>query len=426
MILATDYSVTMSTLTNSPVPTAPLAIVGAGPHALTLLARLRAYAPGIADEAVVFDPSGRWLARWCDLFERLEISHLRSPSVHHPHPDVDAISRRQDLRGDDFIGGSSLRPSHRVFFATCSDLIRDLGDCAKVQRHTVTACNPGDTSPPLVRVELDDGTGLEAARVVLATNSARPMTLPGLDPASAQADLRGAEAGEQILVVGGGLTAAQLVEQAVQRGARVTLVTRRPLVARTYDVDPGWMGPKYLRGFSQLADAGERIRVARSARGGGTVPPDVLDRLRALAAEGLIGIREGVAAVAVRSSPTGLVLCLADGTELGADRVVTAMGSVPRADDDPLLAPLIRRGIVRTVSGIPLLDEALRVPGTGLHVMGRLAIERLGPAAGNLAGARRAAARIVADLIGSDPVAADPGVTVDARVWPRLSRASLS
>lgn len=399
-----------------------VAVVGAGPHALTFLAGLHRAAPDLAADSVVLDPSGRWLERWEDLFERLEITHLRSPSVHHPHPDVDAITRRRDLCRDDLVGGSSLRPSQWAFMATCRDLVRDLGDTATVTPRAAIACRPLGGDPGPVEVDLDDGTTARAGRVVIATNAARPVGLPGLTTPVDQADLRDARPDERVVVVGGGLTAAQLVDQAVARGAAVTMVTRRPLVARSYDVEPGWMGPKCLRGFATIDDPAERIRAAARARGGGTVPPAVLDRLRDLASSRRIRIVEGSAAVGVRRIRDHVLVRLADGCALAADRVVTAMGSVPRVEFDPLLAPLAATAGIETVLGLPLLDDGLRLPGTGVHVMGRLAAERLGPAAGNLAGARRAAARIVADLLGLDPLAADPGVTTGAELRPAAPR----
>ncbi len=397
--------------------TPAVAVVGAGPQALTFLGRLAAVTPDVTAESVVLDPSGRWLARWEDLFHRLEITHLRSPAVHHPDPDVDAITRRRDLCTHDLVGGSSLRPSQWAFMATCRDLVTRLGDAGTVVPRSVRACRPlgGDLG---VELDLDDGTSLRAGRVVLATNAAHPVTLPGAEPHAGQADLRDAGPDERIVVVGGGLTAVQLVDQAVARGASVTLVTRRPLVARSYDVDPGWMGPKRLAAFERSNDPADRIRAAARARGGGTVPPAALGRLRELAAGGRVRLVEGVAALGVVPVGHHVLVRLADGCSLAADRAVTAMGSVARVEFDPLLEPLARAGVLRTVRGLPILDDALRVPGTRLHVMGRLATERLGPAAGNLAGARRGAARIAAVLLGIDPLDADPGISTGPDPWP--------
>ena len=100
-----------------------LVVVGAGPHALSLLSRMledepdmsgdffiglgsrpksivetkarcfptaataarqRANAARVMQHVAVIDPAGRWLARWDAQFEGLHIPHLRSPYDLHP------------------------------------------------------------------------------------------------------------------------------------------------------------------------------------------------------------------------------------------------------------------------------------------------------------------------------------------------------
>jgi hypothetical protein len=41
----------------------------------------------------VFDPSGTWMRAWQERFAAYEIPCLRSPGVHHPHPDPYALAR---------------------------------------------------------------------------------------------------------------------------------------------------------------------------------------------------------------------------------------------------------------------------------------------------------------------------------------------
>lgn len=386
---------------------ARLAVVGAGPHALTLLGELWRADPRLVDDTVVLDPSGGWLADWSDMFDRLQIEHLRSPIVHHPFPDVHAIHRHEDLRPTDIGPGPYARPSQRIFMRVVSDLLEAMGPAAAVRPNAVTALEP-TARDTLLR--LDDGTELRARTVVLATNAHRPVTLRGMERAPRVPDLRNAEEGEHVVVVGGGLTAAQLVDQALLRGAHPTLVTRRPLVPREFDVDPGWMGPKYLAEFDRVADRSERVSRALEARGGGTVPPLVLEDLRSRIRCGAVRVIEGVAAASVAESGGSWCVDLIDGERLHADRVVAALGSRLEVRDDALLGPFVDAGRIPVDGPVPCLDDALRVHGTQIHVMGRHAIAELGPAAGNLSGARRAAERIRAHLCGGDPLAADRGV----------------
>jgi cation diffusion facilitator CzcD-associated flavoprotein CzcO len=64
-------------------------VVGAGPAALSLATALTCRRVPV--ELEVIDPSGTWMAAWNRRFAAQDIPHLRSPSVHHPHPDPFAL-----------------------------------------------------------------------------------------------------------------------------------------------------------------------------------------------------------------------------------------------------------------------------------------------------------------------------------------------
>jgi cation diffusion facilitator CzcD-associated flavoprotein CzcO len=68
-----------------------IAIIGAGPQALTLVTHLLQKRQKLRQRFLVFDPRGTWMSRWQDQFNALEIPHLRSPAVHHPHPNPYAL-----------------------------------------------------------------------------------------------------------------------------------------------------------------------------------------------------------------------------------------------------------------------------------------------------------------------------------------------
>ncbi|MFT3854528.1 MAG: hypothetical protein QM733_17580 [Ilumatobacteraceae bacterium] len=94
-----------------------------------------------------------------------------------------------------------------------------------------------------------------------------------------------------------------------------------------------------------------------------------------------------------RPDGPGAVVRIA-GAELAVDRVWVATGSAPDLRADPALAQLAIDGAPH-VDGWPVLDENLQWID-GLYVAGALAALTLGPAAGNLGGARFAADRLAA------------------------------
>ena len=86
------------------------------------------------------------------------------------------------------------------------------------------------------------------------------------------------------------------------------------------------------------------------------------------------------------------------GRSFRADRCWLATGTTPDVRSDPALEPHVDRHL----DGVPVVRPDLRVGGAPLHVAGRLATIELGPAAGNLWGARMAARRITQTLTGVD------------------------
>ena len=68
-----------------------IAVIGAGPQALTLFTHILQKKAKLRDRIQVFDPSGAWLSQWQQQFAAQEISELRSPAVHHPDPNAYAL-----------------------------------------------------------------------------------------------------------------------------------------------------------------------------------------------------------------------------------------------------------------------------------------------------------------------------------------------
>ncbi|NEQ53679.1 MAG: lysine N(6)-hydroxylase/L-ornithine N(5)-oxygenase family protein, partial [Leptolyngbya sp. SIO3F4] len=81
--------------------TIDLAIVGAGPQALTLVTHLLRKKQTMGNRFVVLDPSGQWLQQWQHQFAAYEIPHLRSPVVHHPDPNPYALRAFAESRPDE-------------------------------------------------------------------------------------------------------------------------------------------------------------------------------------------------------------------------------------------------------------------------------------------------------------------------------------
>jgi hypothetical protein len=377
-------------------------VVGAGPHGLAVCAYLLSERRATAAELLVVDPQG-WMAQWNRRLRDLAVPRLRSSCVHHPDPDPCALISFAHERGRDgeMVGEYNL-PSTSLFADFCARLVARLGlDDRLIPLRAVRVRSERGG----IAVQLEDRSWLRARRVVLATNPSvarlpawsRPLIAAapvGRVAHSDEVDLDGRSLeGERILVVGGGLTAAQLALGAAARGARPILASRSPLRERDFDVPPGWFTYR-LEGFHAESRWERRVAALRRERRG-SVPPAELAALRSAGASGLLVLRPGASLRAVVWSGTSAAALL-DGENVLVDRVWLATGHGFHVGAEPLLVDLCRTHPTRVFAGLPVLDGDCRWPGTTVHLTGGLAGLQVGPLARNIGGARMAAERIAA------------------------------
>lgn len=393
-----------------------LAIVGAGPQALTLVTHLLQKKKSMRGRFLVFDPSGTWMSRWNHQFAALEIPHLRSPAVHQPDPDPHALRTFAESRANELFPPYDL-PGTQLFQDFCQDVIRRWQ-----LEHCVYPAQVEQIQPLKRRrqsqfcLELSTRQMVIARRVVIANGGGIPQLpawvsqIPSGYPCdrllhSSQIDLRGLQLqGERILIIGGGLTSGHLAIGAIQRGAQVLLMARRPVYEKLFDADPGWLGPKYLKDFWAEPDWNIRWQMIQRARNGGSMTPAMLTQLRRLQREGRIVFYEQCQVSQARWKDDHWQVCC-DHAALREcilhqpiDRIWCATGSQLDATRHPLLQSILETYPTDIVNGLPVLDECLRWQDCELFIMGGLAALHTGPTARNLSGARAISDRIVPAL----------------------------
>ncbi len=402
-------------VTTAAVPSqSDIAIIGAGPHALTLVTNLLQKRKNMRGAFAVFDPSGEWMSQWKRQFAALEIPHLRSPAVHHPDPDPYALRRFAERRPCELYPPYDL-PGTQLFQDFCLEAIRRWHLQHSVIKAKVTRIEPPSRqSGSRFRLWLSDGRSHAARRVVLATGGGRPHLPDWVEPIqcgaassypqerlchSHQIDLCGLQVnGERVWIVGGGLTSGHLAVGAIARGAKVTLIARRPLQEKLFDAEPGWLGPKYLKGFWAEPDWAKRWELIQTARNGGSVTPAMLTQLRRLCRGGDLTLFEGCQIIKAQWRGTCWRVTCDTGVEYECDRLWLSTGTRLDVTTEPLLADLLDSYPATFVNNLPVLDEHLRWPGCELFLTGGLAALQVGPVARNLSGARMACDRIVPAL----------------------------
>lgn len=390
-----------------------LVLIGAGPHGLAVLSAL-AERGSWPERVTVVDPHDRWCSAWDGKLERLNLDRLRSPQVHHPGVHPMALRDMVEALADPAAQAALRRPeAERVptpagMRQFIDQLAAGLGPIRWLQgRATAVTAAAGDGATVQVQPLDAAGSGqsdpisLQADAVVAAHNPsflrlppwAEPLVARGAAEHAATVDVRTADiAGREVLIVGGGLTAACLALEAVRRGARATVFTRRPLRARPYDVDASWIGPRHLTPYLH-ASVAERRALIDVARDGGTIPPRTLEQLRRAADDPNVPLelREAVEVeAAVRE---------ALGRRETAPLLWLATGYVQDIRRDPLLGPVAVALGVTVHDGLPEVGEDLRLDDSAIFVTGPYAALGVGPACRNLAGARPAAQRIAAGLL---------------------------
>ena len=391
-------------------PAVDIAVIGSGPHALTLVTHLLEKRKQLRDRIRVFDSSGAWITQWQRQFAAYEIPHLRSPAVHHPDPHPFALRRYAESRSEEFYAPYDL-PGTTLFQDFCHEVIRRW----EVENHVVQ----GQVTEIVFHgkkagfeLGFEDGRRVTARRVVYAGGGGLPnipswvMQVKGDYPAdrlkhASQVRLteETVQHGDRVLIIGSGLTSGHLAIGAVARGATVVMMARRSYYEKLFDAEPGWLGPKYLKDFWAEKSWEVRATQVKGARNGGSLTPAILTKLRKLKAENRVVFHEQCQVQSLIWSNHEWTVQCEGGEIVKCDRIWVATGSQLNIQQHPLFRNVLEECPIEVVQGFPVLDEQLCWKGCPLYVMGGFAGLQVGPIARNLSGARMASERITAGII---------------------------
>ena len=388
-----------------------IAIVGAGPQALTLVAHILQKKAKFRRRILVFDSSGTWLSQWRHQFAAQEIPHLRSPAVHHPHPNPYQLRKFAKYRPQELFPPYDL-PGTDLFNDFCEDIVKNWQLQNLVYSDRVTRILPINVrSSRRFQLGLESGNQLIARRVILATGGGIPQfpdwvnNIKSLYPQdrllhSQQIDLRTLKVkNKRILIVGGGLSSGHLVVGAINRGAKVILMARGQLKEKLFDADPGWVGPKYLKEFYLELDWEKRWKMIHQARNGGSMTPAMMLKLRRMTRDKPLTLEENCQVIKADWKDHQWEIKCQDEKTLFCDQIWLATGTQFRVNDYPLLTDIQDKYPTQFVQGLPVLDQYLRWPSLELFMMGGLSALQLGPVARNLAGAIKGSQRISEALV---------------------------
>lgn len=216
-----------------------------------------------------------------------------------------------------------------------------------------------------------------------------------------------------VLVVGGGLTSAQLSDLAIRKGVtKVWHVMRGPLRLKHFDVGLEWMG-KYKNSEQSrfwTADSDEeRLEIIKQARGGGSISPFFMKRVKKHMESKKLELRTETRLIDAKFEGV-------DGDGKWTVQTEPEIEGMPQIDyiyfatgiqsdfmSLPYLQTMIQKHPIKGFGGFPCLTEDLMwTKDVPLFMTGRLAALQLGPAAPNIGGAKVGAERVawaIEDLV---------------------------
>ncbi|KAK8011540.1 hypothetical protein PG990_010505 [Apiospora arundinis] len=416
-------------------------------------------------DMTVLDATGdQWMTRWHTLFKTFDISHLRSPMFFHIDPaerdgllsyahmsgrgkelreicgcvgkEVSKHQRKKERarkqprteptvderdRNDYFV------PSTPLFSAHCDCLIdrynlrRDVIQNEEVQDIRYGYVDDVCRDDPIFTIRTNRTTHYSRV-AVLAVGPANAPSIPGPTdqgsdaithamkiktfPSTRVMEKIAAKKSTNILIVGGGLTSAQLADLAVRRGvSRVWLIMRGELKVKPFDVGLEWVGK--FRNFEQAAfwsadTDEERWEKIKTARNGGSITSPYRKIVEKHVASGKLTLcRHTTLRSRHWEESTQTWKVELDGPDASDqalpsfDHIYYATGVQTDFMTLPYLQNLLADYPVASCGGLPCITDDMQwredVP---LFLTGRLGALQLGPGAPNLVGARIGAERI--------------------------------
>lgn len=353
----------------------------------------------------IVDPHSAPLHSWRHCTENTGMKFLRSPGVHHL--DIEPLSmlkftkHHSPSNSKNFISPNS-RPSLQHFNSHSKRVLNQYNleehwIQTQVENMDLTedgACiyhNNGEIWAKHVLLAIGNGNQLhipEWARLLKARS------FPVHHIYSPEFSIKNYTPGFHTTVVGSGMGAVQVfIKLAETYSKPITLLTPGELTVDQYDIEPGWMGPKYLTQFKQTKCWQQRRSMINSARKGGTITPDVHWELKqVLTKKHATHIICPVKGSEFFGSDSAC-MNLSDNTSILSDQILLGTGFSPVINSD-LIQKLVSKPELKCAEcGYPIVDTFLRWH-PNLLVSGELAELEVGPAAKNIIGARHAGQRI--------------------------------
>ena len=403
----------------------PITIIGGGIHGVSIAIRLLRDVPAAAKSLAIVDRHPQPLTQWRCKTERQGMEFLRSPAVHHIAPDALGIveyAERHNRTSE--LAPPYSQPSTQLFWDFCKSVLAESGlqtpptknsvyyqfDVAKLRWdkgagrfpfRLISANSEGFRSRCVVLAIGADDCAYVPSEFVQWQHRYPDQVLHASEFTVGCEDKRD-DKGNQIVIVGSGLTAGTLAKSLSERGHNVALMARKQLKTEQFDFPPVWLGPKALAEFASETDFQRRYETIQQNRGEGSITPDIMEALLntpkvdiypETRVYNITTMDECLPVQKLRVETT-------HGVMTNVSRIILATGYRFNLRRYGFLTELLTHHQVPLVCGHPQLDADLQLyPIENLFGSGTIAQLQVGPASGNIAGANLAYERLREKLL---------------------------
>ncbi len=378
-------------------------IIGGGIHGMYLFHLLRQKRSELIIK--IADPHPAPFYNWRHCTSNTGMRFLRSTGVHHLDVDPLSLQKFYKKHGNEirkpYISPNN-RPSLSLFNNHSDKILSDYDlDTHWVQTHITDI----DLSEEGVRVNTLEEE-IHCKHVILAIGNGGQLrapfwaeqlavhSFPILHIYSSEFEIKNYKPGFHSVIVGNGMGAVQaFIKLANSHSDKITLITPSQIKVAQYDIDPGWMGPKYLTNFHQEKSYQNRRKLINSARQRGTITPEIDRELKQVLKLGHASHIIGSIKNAELFGVDNAYLKLENDEAVFCDQILLGTGFDPVINSELVQKLKTNESLKCAECGYPIVDPFLRWH-PNLSVTGELAELELGPAAKNIIGARHAGQRI--------------------------------
>ncbi|NWK85173.1 NAD(P)-binding domain-containing protein [Staphylococcus sp. GSSP0090] len=365
-------------------------IIGGGIQAVTIAIKLRSLGLD-ASKLTIIDPHSHLCEQFDHYTKRINMPYLRSPCVHHVHPNpfhLKQYGKKMHYTHDSY--GPYKRPNRDIFMEHTHDLIHryNLNNCHI--RGTVSQIKHDQSQWHI----LCHNQWLSSTHVVIAFGCNHDPYIPELcqnQPDVSHIFQDNPQFNHNAShVIGSGISAAHLTLKLLKANSakHIHLWMKKDISIHDFDADPGWLGPKNMKHFSQLTSSTARYNLIKAERHKGSMPKELELRLKKYIAQGRLTIHKNEVTNITKHYIHTEQYCMY------YDHILLATGFKESIMQQPLIKQLVNDYQAPIAHcGLPSITPNLEwLPN--LYVSGGLADLELGPFARNIMGGREAALRI--------------------------------